>query len=180
MTFFKNLAVVVAVVASSALALLPADASAQVSTRRGDYAPPRSDRDRDRGRRDEWDRRDDRDRRGPSVESLAKRTERESNSFRDWFERQYRQRRLGRDRDNRWLKDEVQNLDEAMERVRHRADGNSNRGRNDFEDAMAHARRIDRALVLEHDRDTRFTIREWIEFRLTLDSLARAYGVRRI
>ena len=45
---------------------------------------------------------------------------------------------------------------------------------------MAHARRIDRALVLEHDRDTRFTIREWIEFRLTLDSLARAYGVRRI
>lgn len=168
MKYTKNLAVALAAFAVAGLSLFPADAHAQIDVRRGgDF---RYDRDRDR--RD--------DRRGPSIETLAKRTERESNAFRDWFERQYRNRRLGRDRDGRSLKAEVQDLDEAMERVRRRADGNSTRGRKDFEDAMAHARRIDRELVFERDRDTRFTTREWIDLRLTLDSLARAYGVRRI
>ena len=174
MKYTKNLAVALAAFAVAGLSLFPADAHAQIDTRRGGVSRYDQDRSRDR----DWDRRDDR--RGPSIETLAKRTERESNAFRDWFERQYRNRRLGRDRDGRSLKAEVQSLDEAMERVRHRADGNSTRGRKDFEDAMAHARRIDRELVFERDRDTRFTTREWIDLRLTLDSLARAYGVRRI
>ena len=172
MKYTKNLAIALAALAVAGLSFLPADARAQIDTRRdGD----RYDRTRPRN----WDRDRD-DRRGPSVETLARRTERASNAFRDWFERQYRDRRLGRDPDGRSLKAEVQGLDEAMERVRRRADGDSTRGRHDFEEAMDHARRIDRALVFERDRDTRFTTREWIDLRLTLDDLARAYGVRRI
>lgn len=150
-----------------AAVMAPSFASAQVNTRRDDY------------RRDRDDRGDRRDYRG-SIESLARRTERDSNSFRAWFERNYSRRRLGRERDNRWLKHEIQELDEAMERVRAKADDrNRDRGRRDFENAMDHARRIDRELIFDNDRDTRFTVPEWIDFRRTLDDLARAWGVRR-
>lgn len=165
-----TLAATVAALAVS-LAFLPTNASAQVRTRRDDYR---------------WNRRD-RDRRDYDIESLARRTERESNSFRDWFERNYSRRRLGRERDNRWLKNEIQEMDEALERVRRRADNrHPERGRSDMQDAMEHARRIDRELVVDgvlggvgRDRDTRFTVPEWIDFRRTLDDLARAYDVRR-
>lgn len=152
---------------SVAAILAPSLASAQVNTRRDDYRRDRDDRD---------DRRDRRE----SIETLARRTERDSNSFRAWFERNYSRRRLGRERDNRWLKREIQQLDEAMERVRAKADDrNRDRGLRDFEDAMDHARRIDRELIFDNDRDTRFTTPEWVQFRRTLDDLARAYGVRR-
>jgi hypothetical protein len=152
---------------SVAAILAPNLASAQVNTRRDDY------------RRDRDDRSDRRDRRD-GIETLARRTERDSNSFRAWFERNYSRRRLGRERDNRWLKHEIQELDEAMERVRGKADDrNRDRGLRDFENAMDHARRIDRELIFDNDRDTRFTVPEWIQFRRTLDDLARAYGVRR-
>jgi len=152
------------------LAVLPSDASAQIRTRRDDDY--------------RWNRRDRRD---YNIESLARRTERESNSFRDWFEHNYSRGRLGRSRDNRWLKNEIQNMDEALERVRRRADDrHPERGRSDMEDAMDHARRIDRELVtdtvlggLGRDRQTRNTVPEWIDFRRTLDDLARAYGIRR-
>ena len=149
-------------------ALAPRDAAAQIDTRRGDrYSRT-------------WDRNEDRDLRGSSIETLARRTERESNAFREWFERNYRSRRLGRSRDNRWLKGEIQSLDEAMERVRsHADDRRPERGRSDVEDAMDHARRIDRELIFDNDRDTRFTNRPWVDLRLTLDRLARAYNVRR-
>ena len=165
---------------AAGLALAPADAAAQIDTRRdnGGWSNRDRNRDRDVDRDWNWDR--DRDRRGASVESLAKRAERESNSFRDWFEDNYRNRRLGRERDNRWLKSEIQNLDEALEHVRSRADDRRpTRGRADMEDALDHARRIDRELIVDNDRDTRFTVRPWVELRLTLDRLARVYGVRR-
>lgn len=160
--------------------LLPSDASAQIRTRRDDDRWDQRDRDRDRDR--------GRDRRNYNIESLARRTERESNSFRDWFERNNSRRRMGRSQDNRWLKNEIQNLDEALERVRRKADDRRpERGRSDMQDAMEHARRIDRELVvggvlggvLGRDRDTRYTVQEWVDFRRTLDDLARAYGVRR-
>lgn len=67
-----------------------------------------------------------------------------------------------------------------MERVRSRADDRRpERGRSDLADAMEHARRIDRELIFDRDRDTRFTVPEWVDLRLTLDRLARVYGVRR-
>ena len=166
-----TLAILVAALVAIA-AIAPQDAASQIDTRRD----TRNSRDRDRDWN--WDR--DRDARGRSIESLAKRTERESNAFRAWFERNYDARRLGRSRDNRWLKNEIQNLDEAMERVRRRADDRRpDRGRKDFEDAMGHARRVDRELIFDNDRDTRFTNRPWVELRLTLDRLARVYNVRR-
>lgn len=158
-------------------AALAAGAAAQVDTRRGGY-DRRDDRGYSRDRDWNWDR--DRDRRGNSVEALTKRAERESNSFRAWFERNYDKRRLGRERDNRWLKNEIQNLDEAMERARSRADDRRpERARGAVEKALDSARRIDRELIFDRDRDTRFTVPEWVDLRLTLDRLARVYGVRR-
>lgn len=69
------------------LAALAVSATAQVDTRRsGDWRRDQ-DRNRDWGRDWSWDR--DRDPRGASVENLARRAERESNSFRAWFERNY-------------------------------------------------------------------------------------------
>lgn len=156
----KSLVFTLAAVFAASLALAPASALAQFRTRRDD------------GYRD--DRRDDRrDLRGLVVDA-----ERQSNAFRAWFERNYDRRRLGREHDNRWLKGEIQDLDETMERLRGRA-GDRDRARDLVGEAMDHARRIDRELVLGGDRDTRFTVREWVDLRLTLDSLARAYNVRR-
>lgn len=175
----RNIAVALAALIVAGLSLVPADASAQIDTRRDGRWSDR-DRERDRGRQNDWNWDRDRDRRGSSVEALARRAERESNSFRAWFERNYDRRRLGRDHDNRWLKHEIQELDEAMERVRSRADDRRpERGRSQVEDALEHARRIDRELIFDRDRDTRFTVPEWIELRMTLDRLARVYGVRR-
>lgn len=176
-----KIVVTLAAMMMASLALIPAEASAQINTRRPDWGDRDRGRDYDRGRRNNdwgWDR--DRDSRGRSLEALARRTERESNAFRDWFERNYRSRRLGRSQDNRWLKNEIQQLDEAMERTRRRADDrNPDRGRRDFQDAMDHARRIDRELIFDNDRDTRFTNRPWVELRLTMDRLARIWNVRR-
>ncbi len=163
------------------MAALATSAAAQVDTRRWDDRDRNRDQFRGRDRSQDWNWDRDRDPRGSSNEWLAKRAERESNSFRAWFERNYSRRQLGRERDNRWLKNEIQSLDEAMERVRRKADDRRPaRGRGELEDAMDHARRIDRELVFNGDRDTRFTVPEWIDLRLTLDRLARVYGVRRI
>lgn len=175
----KNLGLGLFAFLVAGLAFAPSTASAQVDTRRGDWRDRNRDWDRDRDR-NRGRGRYDRDNRYGSIESIARRTERESNAFRAWYERNYSRHRLSRSQDNRWLKREIQGLDEAMERVRRRAsDNNPNRGRSDFEDAMNHARRIDRELIFDRDRDARATIPEWIDFRVSLDALARAYGVRR-
>lgn len=171
----RKIAVALAAAFVAGVALAPTQAQAQIDTRRGDW--DRRDRDWDRRDRD-WDR-NDRNRRW-SVESQVRQAERQSNAFRAWFERNYSRRRLGREHDNRWLKNEIQNLDEAMERLRGKADDNRpNQGRAQIEDALAHARRIDRELIFDRDRDTRFTIPEWVDLRVTLDGLARTYNVRR-
>lgn len=159
----KNLTLAIAALAVVGAAL-PSTASAQVDTRR-----------------DRWDRYDYRpgrgDRRDWVVRPLVVRVERESNSFRAWFEKNYDRRRLGRERDNRWLKNEIQGMDEALERLRSRAsDSRPGIGREQLEDALNHARRIDDEIG--RDRDTRFTLREWDDLRHSLDDLARLYRVR--
>lgn len=161
----KSLALTLAALIAAGLALAPSDAHAQFDTRRGDA------RDGDRRSRDQ-------DRRGRDPRDLVYDAERQSNAFRDWFEHNYKKRRLGRDHDNRWLKGEIQGLDETMERLRARVN-DRDRSRDLVQDAMEHARRIDRELILDNDRDTRFSVREWVDLRITLDGLARAYGVRR-
>ncbi len=152
----RNLAITLAAVCVASMALLPADANAQFRHRRPEYRVP-ANRD--------W-----------VVRPLVNDAERESNSFRAWFERNYSREHLGRDRDNRWLKHEIQSMDEAMERLRARADDNRpGIGREDLVDAISHARRVDDEIL--KDRDTRFTYGEWTDLRRTLNDLARLYEV---
>lgn len=154
----RNLAISLAAVCVASVALLPADANAQFWHRRQEFRHPVP------GNRD-W-----------VVRPLVNDAERESNSFRAWFEKNYSREHLGRDRDNRWLKHEIQSMDEAMERLRARADDNRpGIGREDLVDAISHARRVDDEIL--KDRDTRFTYREWADLRRTLNDLARLYEV---
>lgn len=111
------------------------------------------------------------------VRPLVDRAERESNAFRAWFERNYDRRNLGRYHDNRWLKGQIQDLDESMERLRSKADDRRpGVGREQLLQALSHARQIDREI--RNDRDTRFTVGEWNDLRRTLNDLARLYDVR--
>jgi len=154
----KNLAFTLIAFCVASVTLLPADANAQFRRRWPEYRRPvPTNRD--------W-----------VVRPLVNDAERESNSFRAWFERNYSRLHLGRERDSRWLKHEIQEMDEAMERLRARADDHRpGIGREDLVDAIAHARRIDSEIL--RDRDTRFTYREWTDLRRTLNDLARLYNV---
>jgi hypothetical protein len=155
----RNLAITLAAISVAGVTLLPADANAQFRRRSPEYRRPvPANRD--------W-----------VVRPLVNDAERESNSFRAWFERNYSRLHLGRERDSRWLKHEIQEMDESMERLRSRADDNRpGIGREDLVDAIAHARKIDGEIL--RDRDTRFTYREWTDLRRTLNDLARLYDVR--
>ena len=143
---------------AAAAAALPA--SAQVRTRRGggEYRPlpPRRD----------W-----------QVRPAVDRAERQSNAFRHWYEKVYARRGFHRDGDARDFKHDIQDMDEAMERLRHKADDRRpGVGRGELQDALRHARDIDREIG--RDRDTRFTYREWQDLRDTLNDLARIYDLR--
>lgn len=155
-----------AALVAAGLALLPASANAQFRTRRDGDRPHtvvvRNDGD---------------------VLRFIARSERQSNAFRSWFERNYKKLRLGKDRDNRWLKGQIQDLDEAMERLRKRTvDGRPmsryGNDREQMQDALNHARNIDREIFRE--RDTRFTYREWLDLRDTMNDLARLYDLRSV
>ena len=156
----RTIALTLAAVFAAGLTLIPTAAQAQFRTRRGDtYSRPYpASRD--------W-----------VVRPSVVRAERESNAFRAWFERNYARLRLRRDRDDRFLKSDVQSMDEAMERLRGRAsDGRPGAGRDELQDALGHARTIDREIF--RNRDARFTYREWLDLRDTLNGLARLYDVR--
>ncbi len=153
----KNLAIALAAISVAGFTLIPTPASAQ-GWRREYRRPIPVNRD--------W-----------VVRPLVNDAERESNSFRAWFERDYSRLHLGRERDNRWLKHEIQSMDEAMERLRARADDRRpGIGKEDLIDAIGHARKIDNEIY--RDRDTRFTVNEWSDLRRTLNDLARLYNVR--
>lgn len=106
----------------------------------------------DRGRDYRYDQRDNR-----GLRNLVDQAERESNAFRDYFERHYRDRGHSKQYDYRGdhgdhegrygqmtLKDAIQNLDEAFERLR------SAVGRNDYRDRGTRDAMRD---ILEHSRD---------------------------
>lgn len=133
---------------AAGLALLPSDAQAQ-----------RWRRDRPPVARRDW-----------TVRPLVVATERESNAFRAWFERS----RFARERA---LKRNVQQMDEALERLRLRAsDGRAGVGRDELNDALREARVIDRQIAPR--RQGPAVNREWNDLRRTLNDLARVYGVR--
>lgn len=105
-----------------------------------------------------------------TVRPLVVRTERESNAFRAWFERSGSRR-------DRNLKDNVQKLDEALERLRSRAsDGRPGVGKPELQRALNYARAIDRQI--NRQRQGRVTVREWNDLQRTLNGLARIYDVR--
>ena len=136
--------------------LTPADASAQ-RRHRSDY---------DRPVRQDW-----------KVRPLVDTTERQSNAFRKSCESHDSRGRLGRYHDNRYLKDQIQSMDEAFERLRSRADDRRpGVGKDQLVDALNHARQIDREIY--DARDTKRTIREWNDLRGTLNRLADLYDVR--
>lgn len=95
---------------------------------------------------------------GYGVRDLVNRVERESNDFRDYFEHHFRVRGNAR-RSDRWsdhsdhqgrygdmtLKDAIQNLDEAMERLRNSVNRNGNTRSRDFSETLSD--------VLEHSND---------------------------
>ena len=156
----KTLALSLAAPFVAALALVPIDAVAQVRTRRDDgyFRWDRPARD--------WE-----------VRPAVDRAERQSNAFRAWYESTYRRDRMGRDPRARDFKRDVQRMDEAMERLRRRADDRKpGIGREDLQEALGWATEIDREIG--RDRDTRFTYREWQDLRDTLGGLARLYEVR--
>ena len=159
----KTLALSLATLFVGGLVLAPSPASAQVRTRRDDGFYQ-----------------DDYDRRAPrvwEVKTSVDRAERQSNSFRAWYEGTYRRDRLGRDPRARDFKHDIQRMDEAMERLRRHADDRKPfAGREDLQEALGFATEIDREIT--RDRDTRFTYREWTDLRDTLDHLARVYEVR--
>lgn len=164
MNTFKHRVLTLAALVAASLALAPSRADAQVDTRRRDrYERPLPPRDR----RD-WVVR-------PSVD----RAERQSNGFRAWFENVYAHRHLGHDPEARDFKHEVQHLDEAMERLRSRADDHRpGIGRGELQDAIGHGRTVDRMIL--DDRRTRFAYDGWADLRATLNELARLYDVRGI
>lgn len=136
--------------------LTPADAAAQRRYRPSYDRPVRAD----------W-----------KVRPLVDRSERESNAFRKYFESHNAKGRLGRYHDNRYLKDQIQGMDEAFERLRSRADDRRpGVGKEQLVDALNHARQIDREIY--DARDTKRTIREWNDLRITLNRLADLYDVR--
>ncbi len=159
----KKIALSLATAVVASVALAPATAEAQVYTRRGDaYDRPVPRRGGD------W-----------VVRPLVDRAERQSNAFRHWYEKTYSRRHLGRDADARDFKHDIQRLDEAMERVRAKADDHRpGIGRDELRTAIVRAREIDREIG--RDRDTRFTYREWSDLRDTLNDLARLYDLRGI
>ena len=158
----KTLALSLAALFVAGVALAPSDASAQVRTRRDDGYY----QDRDYRPLRDW-----------QVKPLVDRAERESNSFRAWYESTYRRDRLGRDPRARDFKHDIQRMDEAMERLRRKADDRKpGVGREDLQQALGWATEIDREIT--RDRDTRFTYREWQDLRDALNGLARLYEVR--
>lgn len=133
--------------------LAPTDAQAQRGRR---YGTPRRD----------W-----------VVRPLVDSAERQSNAFRAYFESHDARGRLGRFHDNKYLKNQIQDMDEAFERLRSKADDRRpGVGKPELQDALRHARMIDREVYFAPD--TRKTIREWNDLRITLNSLANLYDVR--
>ncbi|RYG46319.1 hypothetical protein EON79_10445 [bacterium] len=145
----KNVALSLAALLAVGLAVLPAQAEAQ-SRRWGKGQPAQNRR--------QW-----------QVKPLIVRVERESNSFRAWFERSDSRRDSN-------LKRDVQRLDESLERLRSRAsDNRPGVGREDLQNALRYAQNIDRRIYRSENRKTN---REWSDLRRTLGDLARVYGLR--
>ncbi|CAN5419760.1 hypothetical protein BH11ARM2_BH11ARM2_37860 [soil metagenome] len=103
------------------------------------------------------------------VRPLVVRTERESNAFRDWFERSAWRREAG-------LKANVQRLDESLERLRAKAtDNRPGVGRDELKTALDYGRAINTRISR---RNNAKVVREWSDLRRTLNALARMYGLR--
>ncbi len=159
----RTFALSLAALFAAGFALTPTDASAQVRTRRDDGYY-------DRGR-------DDRPVRDWEVRPLVDRAERQSNSFRAWYEHIYAKDRLGHDPYAHDFKRDIQHMDEAMERLRRKADDHRpGVGRDELREAIRWGSEIDREVG--RNRDTRFTYREWEDLRGTLNDLAHLYDVR--
>ena len=135
--------------------LLPAKAEAQFRRRRnGDIV------------RADW-----------TVRPLVDAAERQSNAFRQYFENNFAKGRIGRYHDNKFLKNHIQRMDEAIERLRSKADDRRpGIGKGELQQALAQARTVDREIYFAGD--TRKTIREWTDLRATFNDLARLYRVR--
>lgn len=113
------------------------------------------------------------------VRPLVDTAERQSNAFRAYFESHDSSGRLGRFHDNQYLKQQIQGMDEAFERLRSKADDRQpGVGKPDLLEAIRYGRLVNREVY--YAPDTRKTIREWNDLRVTLNSLANLYGVRGI
>ena len=112
-----------------------------------------------------------------TVRPLVDTTERQSNAFRDFFEHHVSDGRMGRYHDNQYLKHQIQLMDESFERLRDKADDHRpGIGVGDLQDALKHARMVDREIYFAGDNNR--TIREWSDLRYSLNSLASLYQVR--
>ncbi len=112
-----------------------------------------------------------------TVRPLVDTTERQSNAFRDFFEHHVADGRMGRYHDNQYLKSQIQEMDEAFERLRSKADDHRpGIGVGDLQNALKHARMVDREIYSAGDNNR--TIREWSDLRGSLNALADLYQVR--
>ncbi|GEM_PF-3932315 len=112
-----------------------------------------------------------------SVRPLIDTAERQSDAFRAYFESHDARERLGRYHDDKYLKRQIQKMDEAFERLRGKADDHRpGLGKGELQKALDHARLVDREIY--YASETNRTIREWTEPRGTFNDLARLYGVR--
>ena len=111
------------------------------------------------------------------IRTLITRTERESNALRNSFERGYNQYNLGRIPAGERAKENVQQLDQAFERLRDVADDqNVARGRNEMQRVVREAEDVDR--IFNNNRQIASVVRgQWNDLRADINQLARIYGV---
>ncbi|AIE84152.1 hypothetical protein [Fimbriimonas ginsengisoli] len=111
------------------------------------------------------------------VRDLVDRTERESNSLRATFERDFD--RYDLDRYNRAdrAKDRIQRLDESLERLRRIADDRTPRaGREEMREVLSRARVVDE--IFERNHGIHRLVRgQWARLRRDLNELARLYDL---
>lgn len=111
------------------------------------------------------------------VRTLIDRTERESNALRNSFERDYNRYNLNRLPAGERAKENVQQLDQAFERLRDVADDkNVAKGRNEMQRVVREAQDVDR--IFTNHREISSVVRgQWNNLRGDINQLARIYGI---
>lgn len=112
-----------------------------------------------------------------TLRTLVDRTERESNALRNSFERRYSEYRLNRLPAGERAKENVQEMDEAFERLRGRVDdSNPARGRDEMRKVIRQANDVD-TIFGNHPEITAVVRGQWRSLREDINQLARYYGL---